>query len=363
MVVIIVIIVSSTGGTPGSDDPIKIGFIGPLTGDAAGIGQNSKAAVEIAVDEVNNSGGIDGRLLEVIYEDGQCTGEVAHRAANKLINMDKVPVILGAACSSETSSFVDLAEDSKTVVLSYCSSAPALSQAGDYIFRNYPSDIYQGVFAAEYIKNILEKNRVAVLYVNSDWGVGIEKVFVDEFKKLGGDVVLNEGYNQTSRDLRTQLSKVKNTDPEIIYFIGYTEASIPAIKQARDLGITVPLFGADAWNDPKIWVDVGSAGEGAMYSGVSTKEGDYFKTKMRAKTDSDEITVCTPQAYDGLKILAQAMNEVGTNSENIKNELYKMNYTGGVSADEIRFDENGDLIGAEYVVKQIKDGKAVDYTK
>ena|SRR3989344_4856 len=341
-------------------EPIKIGFIGPLTGDAANIGQNAKAAVEIAVSEVNAAGGINGRPLEVIYEDGKCNGKDAANAANKLINIDKTPIILGGACSSETSSFTGLAEQTKTAVLSYCSSAPTITAAGDYIFRDYPSDTFQGAFAANYIKNVLQKTKVGVLYVKSDWGSGIKDVFATEFKKLGGTVVAEEGYEQTARDLRTNLSKIKVANPDALYFLGYTEATIPGVKQAQELKISVPIFGGDAWDDSKIWTEVGAAGEGAMYSVVSAKPSSVFKDNMRSKINSDEIAVCTPTAYDGLKLLAQVLLKTGPDGTAIKNELYRTVYRGGVSADEIKFDQNGDLIGANYIVKKIINNVATE---
>src|SRR3989344_2381849 len=302
----------------GTSEPIRIGFIGPLTGDVANIGQNAKAAVEIAVAEVNAAGGINGRTLDVIYEDGQCSGTEAANAANKLINIDKVPVILGGACSGETSSFTGLAEQTQTVVLSYCSSAPSITNAGDYIFRNYPSDTFQGAFAAQYIKERLEKSKVAVLYVKSDCGTGIKDVFVQEFKKLGGAVLAEEGYEQTARDLRTNLTKIKSAKPELLYFLGYTEATIPGLKQAAELKLNLPTFGGDAWDDSKIWTEVGAAGEGAMYSVVSASPSESFKTSMREKIGNDEIAVCTPTAYDGLKIIAQVLSKAGANGPAIK---------------------------------------------
>jgi len=337
-----------------STGPIKIGFIGPLTGDAANIGQSSRAAIELATDEINKAGGINGRNLEVIYEDGQCTGQVASNAANKLINVDKVPVILGGLCSGETSSFAGAAEQAKTVVLSYCSSAPAITNAGDYIFRDYPSDLYQGAYAADYIYTNLGKKKVAVLYAKSDWGNGIKDVFSKKFKELGGTIVAEEGYEQTSRDLRTQLTKIKAVNPELVYFLGYTEASIPGIKQAKELGLNIPLFGGDAWDDTKIWQDAGTAGEGAMYTVVYTPLTEEYKNKM----GDNAATVCAPQAYDAAHLISEVMKKIGTKTEDIKNELYNTVYTQGVSSEEIKFDSNGDLVGANYIIKVVRNGKA-----
>lgn len=361
IVVVLVVwgVVASVNKQEVNAGPIKIGFIGPLSGDASNIGQNAQAAVQIAVEEINKAGGIKGRQVEVIYEDGQCNGKQANSAANKLINIDKVTAILGGACSGETAAFTDLAESTETVVLSYCSSAPSITTAGDFIFRDYPSDSYQGALAADYIKTTLGKSKVAVLYVNADWGVGVKDVFENTFKGIGGQIMVSEGVEQTSRDLRSQIAKIKAADPEVIYFLSYTEGSIPGIKQIREAGIQAQLVGGDTWDDAKIWSEVGSAGEGAIYVIPSAPLSDAFKQSMKEKTGGDTITICTPQAYDGMNILARVISKVGTDSQAIQKELYKTNYQGGVSSDLIKFDENGDLISAKYDIKQITGGKPV----
>lgn len=360
IVVVVLIVISLSKGTT-NNGPIKIGFIGPLTGDASNIGQNAKAAVDVAVSEINAAGGIQGRQLQVVYEDGKCNGTDASSAANKLINIDKVPVIFGGACSGETSSFAKTAVQSNTVVFSYCSSAPALSKAG--IFRDYPSDNYQGSFAADYIYNTLGKKKIAILYVNTDWGTGIQGVFAAELNKLGGQVVLNEGFDQNTHDVRTLLAKVKAANPDAVYFLGYTNESIVALNQAKDVGLKTTWFGADAWDDSKIWTTVGSAGEGAMYSKVSSKPSDAFKSALAAKVGTNEIAACTPTAYDGLKVLAQVINKVGTDPTAIKSELHNTVYNGGISSDKISFDQNGDLVGANYTIMKVANGVATPVTQ
>ncbi|MBM3257342.1 MAG: hypothetical protein FJY98_03410 [Candidatus Liptonbacteria bacterium] len=352
---------STSNNVPATkNEPIKLGFIGPLTGDGAALGQNARAATEIAVAEVNAAGGIKGRPLEVIYEDGKCTGKEASNAANKLINADNVPVILGGLCSGETNSFAAAAEQAKRVVLSFCSSAPSITQAGDYIFRDYPSDLFQGSFAAKYVYETLGKKKVGIVYVKSDWGSGIKQVFSEEFSKLGGKIVAEEGYDQAARDLRTQLTKIKAAKPDLVYFLGYTEGSTVGLKQAAELKLGVPILGADGWDDPKLFANAGAAAEGVMYTVVSAPLSDAFKAKMKEKTGSEEVLACSPGAYDGVKILAQILASVGTDSTAIKDALYQVNYVGGVSAARVAFDKNGDPVEANYVVKIVKDGKATE---
>jgi len=355
--VLVIWAIVSAGGKSASSGPIKVGFIGPMTGDASAIGQNAQAAVQIATDEINAAGGVNGRQVEVVYEDGQCSGAPASSAASKLINVDKVSVILGGACSGETMAFAKAANDAKVPVLSYCSSNPALTDAGDYIFRDYPSDNYQGVFAADYLYNKLGKKNVAVLYSKTDWANGIKPVFEQEFTKLGGQIVADEGFAQNATDVRTSIAKVKAANPDAIYFLGYTNETLVALKQAQEGGLNVSTWlGGDAWGDAKIWSSTGSYANNMMYLLVSSKPSESFIAAMQKKTGSNNINICTPTAYDGMKILAQVMSKAGDDRTAIKNELYNTTYTGGVSTDPIQFDQNGDLKTANYTVYQVKDG-------
>ena len=194
-VIVVVVLVAigysikNKSGNVGSNGPIKIGYIGPLTGDTSSIGTVNKAAIEIAVDEINKAGGINGQPLQVIYEDGQCNATTATNAASKLINLDKVSIIIGGLCSTETAAFGPMAMKNKVIVLSPGSSAPNLNQLGKYFFRSYPSDAFQGKFGAEYAYNEMGARKVAVLYHVSDWGTGIKNVFEVRFKELGGQIV------------------------------------------------------------------------------------------------------------------------------------------------------------------------------
>jgi branched-chain amino acid transport system substrate-binding protein len=372
IVVVVVVVgliwygVSQTKKTsgPAAGEPIKIGWIGSLTGDVANLGENARAATEIAVAEVNAAGGINGRPLELIYEDGKCSGKESINAANKLMNIDNVNVILGGLCSGETAGFVKTAMEQKRIVFSYCSSNPALSNSGQYFFRDYPSDNFQGGYAANYIYNDLGKRKVAVIFVQNDWGVGIKDVFVKKFKDLGGQILAEEPVNQGDKDLKTQLTKIKESNPELIYFLGLTEETIAGLRQARELDMDMPFFGGDPWDDTRIWESLGKIADGAMYTIPYAPLNEHFKKAMQEKLNNDAVLMCTPGAYDAVKILAIAMDKVGTEPDKIQNELHNMKpYTKGVSSQSISFDQNGDIKEASYMVKIIKDGKAVEYKK
>lgn len=349
--------VSKGPSGPVSTEPIKVGFIGPLTGDASSIGTVNKAAVEVAVEEVNKADGINGRQLQVIYEDGQCNAKAATNAANKLINVDKVSVIIGGLCSTETAAFGPMAMQNKVVVFSYGSSAPSLSQLGKYFFRSYPSDAFQGKFGAEYAYNTMGARKVAIVYHVSEWGTGIKEVFEKRFKELGGEIIAAEGAPQEARDYRTIMSKVKGLNADVIYMPAYPDGSIVALKQAQELGIKTRFLGADAWADPKMQQEVSGRGDFIFTAPVNLSP-DNFQQKILAKTGGKDVPIGTPNAYDNVKILAEVIKKVGTDTDKIQQAIRQIKYDG-VSG-HVEFDANGDVTSANYVVSRIQDGKAVE---
>ncbi|MFA6554661.1 MAG: ABC transporter substrate-binding protein [Candidatus Paceibacterota bacterium] len=355
-IVVVVIVVASIRGADNNAGNIKIGFIGSLTGDASSLGQASKSAVEIAVDEVNKSGGINGRSIQVIYEDGKCLATSALSAGQKLVNFDKVIAIIGGLCSSETSSFIKIASDAKIPVISYCSSAPSLSQSGPYFFRTYPSDSYQGKFAAEYAYNTLQVRSVAVLYHLSDWGTGIKDVFVKRFTELGGKVVGVEGTLQEVRDYKTQLTKIKSANPDYIYMAMYAEGSLVAVQQIQDLGIKTKLLGTDSWNDSKFVSGVNKNAD-ILYAGSTGNSNEVFQSKFIAFTGEKQVPICAPQAYDAVTALVLAIKQVGTDANKLPQAIRSQNFQGVTG--QVSFDGNGDITSVGYVVKRIKDGQII----
>ena len=338
--------------------PIKIGFLGPLTGDVADPGKNLLGVTQMAVDEVNAAGGINGRNLEIIAEDGKCTPKDAADAGNKLINVDKVTVILGGLCSGETLSVAPVAEQNKVILISPGSSAPNITTAGDYIFRTYPSDSFQGKVGADYVYNSLGKRKAAVLASLGDYGTGLKNSFIDSFKALGGEVVYAEDFAQDTKDFRTQLTKIKASNADVVYFVSYTEAAIAGLRQAKELGVKLPFFAGDTWDDAK--VQANSFSEGIMFTvgsaGVKSDKKDEFEKKLTAKGFTN--TVGASGGYNNVNIIADIMKRVGTDATAIKNELYKVKDYPGVSG-SITIDSNGDLASAGYDIKVVNKGKAV----
>ncbi|HCE86912.1 MAG TPA: hypothetical protein DEP08_03945 [Candidatus Jacksonbacteria bacterium] len=342
-------------GEAKEEGTIKIGFIGPQTGDISSLGEIAKITAELAVKEINDAGGVKGRNIELIAEDSQCTPTGGTNAVNKLVNIDKVTAIVGGLCSSETAPAAPIAQEAGVPMISYCASAPGITKVGDYIFRVYPSDTFQSVFAAEYAYNTLQKKNVAILYVKNDWGQGLHDGFTARFKELGGTIVYDESFAQDARDLRTQITKVKEANPDLLVFYSHPDAGVPGLKQMKELGLTSPILGGDAFDDPKIPTEGAEAAEGVMYSVTKLLIPEDFKSKFQAATGK-EIKICGPHAYDAVKVLAKVMEEAGSDKTAIRDELAKVKDYQGVSG-VITFNTDGDITNNEYEVKVIKGGK------
>ncbi len=368
-VVVIVLIVwaimsmNKKGGEMGNSSTIKIGFVGPLTGDLANMGTNAQAAVSIAVDEINKAGGVLGKNLEVVYEDDVCTGAGGANAVSKLVNTDKVVAVLGGLCSGATLGEAPITEAAHVPQLSYCATSPLITDSGDYIFRDVPSDLFQAKYAAGYLVKA-GKTKVALLTIKNDWGDGLNKAFTDAFAQAGGTIVSAESFDPNAKDFKTELTKIKAENPDAVYFASYTDGTIVALKQAHDLGIKAQFFGADAWDDTKIWKELGTLGDGAMYTVVGTNSTDAFKSAMKTKLGKDDLVYCSNYAYDGLKVLTSAISKAGsTDGAAIKSALSGIDYTGGVGSKELKFDANGDPTSAAYVIKVAKGGVVTEMSQ
>ncbi len=339
---------------------IKLGFVAPLTGDAATLGENMRVAAQIAVDEINSKGGVKGRKIEVIYEDGKCNAKDATSAGTKLLSVDKVIAIVGGTCSGETLAIAPLAEKAKTPLVSSSSTSPKVTDAGDYVFRFVASDSYQGVYAADYLTKTKGIKKIAILSCLNDWCVGLHEVFKKQAEANGATIVADESFKTDTRDLRTQLTKVKAAQPEAIYFPSMTEGALVGFKQMKELGLKAFVLGGDGWDDPKIPNEGGASVEGGQYTIAANRNlPASFLDEMKKRNADKDLNTYSPRVYDIFNVLAGIMGTVGTNGEKIKDELYKVKGYQGI-ADEYSLDSNGDVEKANFIVKEFKEGKAVE---
>lgn len=353
-----VLTLSACKSQTSSSDTIKLGFIGPLTGDAVALGKDMLNGVTLAVKEANAKGGVNGKQVEIVAEDAHCTGGAdAANAAQKLVGVDNVVAIVGGLCSSETLAAAPIAEAGKRVLMSPGSSNPSISQAGDYIFRNYPSDALKAVAMAKYI-NQKGYTKIAIISENTDYCTGLRDALVKEVG-TAATFVFNESVDPGTKDFRTLLTRLQGQEFDVFITNANSDGIIAVmVQQFRDQGLKQPILGADT-ADSQVVVDVGAAAEGMQLINVPTAgEGKPFEQTFTAAYGKPQSSIAWgAYAYDAANILMKAMADVGTDGTAMKDALYKLTYTGVVGT--VHFDANGDPVGIPYVVKEIKGGKIV----
>ena len=225
---------------------IQLGAVFPLTGDIASYGIAAKKGIDLAVDEINSRGGVNGRKIQVIYEDDQGQATEAVAAIQKLVSVDKVPVVMGSAASSVTLAMCPIANREKVILISPISSSSDLTkQGGPFFFRVCPSDVVQAKMMAEWFKED-GRSTAGTIFVNNSWGQGLKSEFVADFEASGGKVTAIEACKEGDQDLRAQLSKVKDANPDAIYAITYGREGGALLRQAKELAVDKPIYGADA---------------------------------------------------------------------------------------------------------------------
>lgn len=342
---------------------IKIGVITPLTGGSAKYGEDIKRGYDLAVEKINEEGCIEGRKIRLIYEDSEGKPEKAVASAQKLIQRDKVIAILGALWSSPTLAVAPIVEKNKVILLSSGSSSPKITDAGDYIFRNEISEAYGAKESAKLYFNAGFK-KVAIIYVNNDYGIGVRDVTKEVYKQLGSVVTASEAFEQDEKDFRTQLLKIKETNPNAILIVSYKEA-ILILKQMKEMGITKQVLGTPLFEDPEIIEKAGDVAESAIYSYYGTFDPKSEKARIKEfiKKFIEKYGVdpeyYAPIGYDAVKILALAIEKGGFKPEQIKNELYQIKDFPGLSG-TTSFDENGDVI-KPVILKTVKKGQFVRF--
>ena len=342
-------------------DPIKLGFIAPMSGEAASYGQNAIAGATLAVQDINAKGGVNGRMLQLVVVDDQCSAKGVD-AMTKLITADNVDLVLGPICSASAGPGVPIATANNVPVILLGASAPKLTSIGDNVFRAYPSDSVQGVAAADFMYNDLNQRKVAVLYVQNDYGEGLQQVFVKRFKELGGEITLVQGTNQQQSDFKTELTKVKESGATAIFTPMYAGGGIKAFKQRGELGMgDMPIVGGDALEANEL-IDSGYA-EGVYYTITKIGSSQDLETRVHAMQEYKnlETNVFIEIYYDGVMIAAQAIERAGTTDHDaVKRELYNTNYAG-FSNPNMKFGSDRELTQVSMNVKLIHNKKATIY--
>jgi branched-chain amino acid transport system substrate-binding protein len=306
---------SNSGRDPST---IKIGFFGDLTGPTYNFGESAKNGAFMAADEINQAGGINGARIDLIIEDDKGSPEMAAQITGTLIGNDRVIAIIGAGASGNSMAAAPLAQSTKVPLISPSSTNPAVTQVGDYIFRACFVDAFQGEVMAKFAANTLKAKKAAILLdYNSPYSRGLADFFEFGFAKLDGGVVNKQSYSQGDADFRGQLSAIEASNPDVVYIPGYYGDVALIARQARQLGLTVPLLGADGWDAPELWQLGGDALNNCYisnhYSADDPSETiQKFTHDYRLRYGNVTPDAHAALAYDAMRFLAQAIQRAGT---------------------------------------------------
>jgi len=340
---------------------LKVGVIVTSTGVGAYLGEQSLKGIEFALEEINNTGGVNGRKVEIVVEDSKTEPAAAVNAINKLINVDGVHFIIGDSWTSTTASMVPVANKNEVILISPIATLDDLAQ-DDFFFRTLPTikNLMQPL--AEYLYE--NKNVRTVAFLRSDTPFGVEHVkdFTEAFVTLGGTVVAEEGFPISSTDVRSQIAKVKLKNPDAIFNLHASGPRVGLlIRQAQELNVNPVWIGTYASENDALIKEYSNEIEGLIYpypyivdpSNPSAQK--FIESFTQKYNEYPDLTVVN--SYDAFKILLSAINSAGEDPYAIKKYLLNMSNYQGASG-TLSFDENGDVLKPIFI-KEVHEGKFI----
>ena len=345
-----------TGG--GEADPYRIGVMESLTGPGESYGTVANQAKQLAADEINASGGVNGRELELVVEDSQCSALGAVAAYRKLTSADGIRIILGTSCSGAMLGAAPLAEADGVVLFSGLASNPDIANAGDYIFRTQISDVEVGIGTG----NLLWADgvrRLATITESTDYAEGVRRTTAEQFEQLGGQIVASERFASDITDFRTQLSKIIAAGPEALHVAPQSEFAAGTIfKQARELGYSGPIYAETVSVGTTALEIAGDAATGmkAIVSDLdpSNAKGQEVLANFRERFNYITLPWHLGSAYDNVYIAAECLKQTedDQDADGFRDCLYGLTWSGAIG-DNYSFDANGEVVGLSRVVVQI----------
>lgn len=334
---------SASGGS--DSDTIRIGGLAPLTGDAASYGVAVNNAIQMAVEDINANGGIDGKQIEYIYYDEKGDTTEATNAYNKLVQDDKVVAIIGDVTTKPTLAVAQTSQQDNIPIITATATAAEVTLTGPNIFRACFTDPFQGELMASYASEKLGATKVAVLSdMADDYSSGIAEAFVAKAEELGMQVVADEKYQDGDVDFKSQLTNIKGQNPDVLFLPVYYEDLRLISAQAKEVGVTAQLCGADGWDSVLTDnFDSSVLNGGVFCSQYSTESTDErvqnFISTYKEKYEMDP-NMFAVLAYDATNMMAQAISDAGsTDSQAIIDAMAALEYdglTGHMTFDEDR---------------------------
>jgi branched-chain amino acid transport system substrate-binding protein len=365
MVVLVSVFLLLGAGLAWSAEPIKLGSVLRLSvGSEHGI--PSRRGVELAVEEVNQAGGINGRQVEVIFEDEKDSPTACVNAVQKLINVDKVAALIGPMTSGGVLAAGPTAEAAKKVCITPTATSPKVSGMGEFVSRACSRIDQQSLELTNYVAKNWKPKTVGILFSNEPYGKGCAELFSKDFEKSGIKVVAKESFNRGVRDFKSELTKIKAANPDILFIPGYTQETAPAAAQARQLGMNQKILGVYGDMDEVYIKLAGKAAEGHV---IASEYDEYYDTpknkefKKRyyelAKKHNDPVNIMfAALTYDSTSLVLAGMKKYGPTSEGVQKFLKEVKAFDGVTG-KLSFDKTNDCVKGALYILEVKNGKWV----
>ena len=339
---------------------IKIGGVGPVTGEAATFGASTHNGMDMALAEWNAKGGVNGKQIKMSFADDKGDPAEAATVFTKLIEQDKSVAIVGTVMSKCSLAGAPICQNAKIPMISTSSTNPKVTDVGDYIFRACFIDPFQGTVGAKFAFDDLKAKKAACLFdVGNDYTKGLSEFFKAKFTALGGQVVGYEGHATGTTDFKAQLTKVLAASPDVLYVSDYYNDVALIAKQARELGFKGPMLGGDGWDSPKLMEVGGSAVEGCYFTNHYSQDDtspivQEFVKNYKAKYNATPDALAA-LAYDSTYIMLDAIQRAGsTDGEKIKNALVATDLK--TVTGQVKFDDHRNPVKSAVII-EIKGGK------
>lgn len=339
-----------------NENEIVIGSYSSNTGATATFGVYQLRGTEMAIEEINAKGGINGKKIKHINYDNKSDSDETLAVVNRLISQDKVVAILGEATSGRSKIGASVAQQNKIPMLTSSATNPDVTKVGNYIFRACFIDPFQGYVMAKFMTENLKLKKAAIMRdTKNDYSVGLSDIFAEKLKGMGGTIVTDVAYQEGDIDFKSQLTAIKAKNVDAIFIPGYYNEVALVAKQAKELGIKTPLLGGDGWSSPKLYEIAKDAINGNYFSNHYTTESSDPKTVefVKAfKAKYNEVPdVMAALAYDATYMMAEAISKSKeVTSENIREELAKIKDFHGVTG-QMSMDANRDAVKSAVVVQ------------
>ena len=358
VLVALVLVALACAGDGQTKEGFRVGVMESLTGPGETYGTVANQAKQMAADEINAAGGINGRPLELVVEDSQCSAQGAVVAYAKLTDVDGVKIILGTSCSSAMLGAAPLAEADRVVLFSGLASNPDIANAGDYIFRTQISDVQVGIDTG----NLLWADgirKLATITESTDYAEGVRRTVVAQFEKHGGTVVAEEYYASEVTDFRTQLSKLVDAKPDALHLAPQSEFAAGAIiRQAREVGYDDPIYAETIAVGTTALDIAGDAATGmkaitADLDPDNPKAGEVL-TNFRERYNYVTLPWHLGSAYDDVYIAAECLKQTDDDqdADGFRDCMYAITWSGAIGSN-YGFDDQGEVVGLSRLVVEV----------